>query len=63
VTGYGIGVLGLVRIEARVFEWNAASFRVLDRAGYALEGRARRAVVKDARIIDVLQYAFVVPGP
>jgi RimJ/RimL family protein N-acetyltransferase len=59
VTGYGLGELGLVRVYAAIFEWNAASARVLEKAGYVLEARHRRAVVKDGEIIDELMYARV----
>jgi RimJ/RimL family protein N-acetyltransferase len=47
----------LERLYAAVFEWNAASARVLEKAGYTLEGRLRRSVVKDGKIIDQLLYA------
>ncbi len=54
----------LTRVFAVPFEWNAASFRVLEKAGYVLEGRLRRSAVKDGRVIDQLLYAHVVPeGP
>jgi RimJ/RimL family protein N-acetyltransferase len=53
----------LSRIYATVFEWNPASARVLEKAGYALEGRLRRSVTKDGRTIDQLLYAVVREGP
>lgn len=59
VTRYAIETHGLTRIYAVPFAWNAASCRVLEKAGYALEGRLRRSAVKDGRIIDQMQYAFV----
>jgi RimJ/RimL family protein N-acetyltransferase len=40
-----------------VFEWNPASVRVLEKAGYQLEGRLRNYIVKDGRIGDALMYA------
>jgi RimJ/RimL family protein N-acetyltransferase len=49
----------LVRLYAHVFEWNPASARVLEKAGYTFEGRMRHSVVKDGRIIDQLVYAIV----
>ena len=42
----------LVRIYAGVFEKNAASMRVLEKAGFYLEGIRRRAVVKNEVIMD-----------
>jgi len=47
----------LERLEAHVFEWNPASCRVLEKAGYTLEGRMRRGVIKDGRVIDYFLYA------
>lgn len=45
------------RLSAGVFEWNPASARVLEKAGYRLEGRLRRAVTKAGRTGDLLIYA------
>jgi ribosomal-protein-alanine N-acetyltransferase len=61
VTGYAIATHALTRIYALPFAWNAASCRVLEKAGYALEGRLRRSAIKNGVITDQLQYAFVVP--
>ncbi len=47
------------RLHATVFAWNPASARVLEKAGYVLEGRLRAAIVKDGRTIDGLLYAIV----
>ena len=62
LTRYGFDELGLVRLFARVFEWNPASARVLEKAGYVLEGRHRNAVMKDGQVIDELTYAIVREG-
>jgi RimJ/RimL family protein N-acetyltransferase len=45
------------RLFASVFEINPASARVLEKAGYRYEGRLRRNVVKDGRMLDQLLYA------
>jgi ribosomal-protein-alanine N-acetyltransferase len=58
VTGYAVETHGLTRIFALPFAWNTASCRVLEKAGYALEGRLRNSAVKDGRLTDQLQYAF-----
>jgi len=58
VTRYAIDTHGLTRVFAVPFASNAASCRVLEKAGYLLEGRLRRSAIKDGRIIDQLQYAF-----
>jgi len=51
----------LERLYACVFETNPASARVLEKAGYQLEGRLRRAVIKEGRILDQLLYARLRP--
>jgi RimJ/RimL family protein N-acetyltransferase len=47
----------VVRLEARVFEWNPASMRVLERSGFEREAVLRRSVFKDGRLIDEVLYA------
>jgi len=61
VTGYAFSAHDLVRIQAFVFEWNTGSVRVLEKAGYELEARLRRAVEKDGETIDMLVYATLRP--
>jgi RimJ/RimL family protein N-acetyltransferase len=61
VTAYAVKEHSLTRVYAVPFEWNAASFRVLEKAGYALEGTMRQSALKDGRIISQRLYAFVVP--
>jgi RimJ/RimL family protein N-acetyltransferase len=50
------------RLEAGVFDWNAASARVLEKAGFTFEGRLRRAVTKEGRVGDLLMYARLRPS-
>jgi ribosomal-protein-alanine N-acetyltransferase len=59
VTEYAFATFDICRLEAGVFDWNPASARVLEKAGYTLEGRARCAVVKNGRLGDRLLYALV----
>jgi len=47
----------LRRLYALPYATNAASARVLEKAGYRLEGRLRENVVKDGRVLDSLLYA------
>ena len=47
----------LVRIQAGVFEWNPASMRVLEKAGYEREAVLRQSVWKDGTLMDSVQYA------
>ena len=59
VTDYAIKTHNLCRVYAVPYEWNHASFRVLEKAGYKLEGRMRKSAIKEDKIIDMLLYAFV----
>jgi len=47
----------LVRIYAESFASNGASVRVLQKAGFAYEGRLRAHVFKDGQLQDALVYA------
>ncbi|MDD4650700.1 MAG: GNAT family N-acetyltransferase [Methanothrix sp.] len=56
---YAFRELGFHRIFAEPYTANAASARVLEKAGFALEGIMRASVFKDARILDQYLYAKV----
>lgn len=60
VTRHAVEQHGLTRIFALPFAWNRASCRVLEKAGYTLEARLRRSAIKDGRIVDQMQYAYIV---
>lgn len=47
------------RVWAVPFAHNAASARVLEKAGYVLEGRMRQSALKDGAVQDQLLYAIV----
>ena len=59
LTEYAFSELGLVRLYATVMEWNPASARVLEKAGYQYEGLLRKSAFKDGQIIDQWLYAIV----
>ena len=61
VTAHAIAAHHLTRVFALPFARNTASCRVLEKAGYVLEGRLRRSAIKDGEVIDQLQYAFIAP--
>jgi RimJ/RimL family protein N-acetyltransferase len=61
VTQYAIATHGLTRLFAVPFASNTASCRVLEKAGYVLEGRLRQSAIKDGVVVDQLQYAFLAP--
>lgn len=59
ITEYALKNFDLCRIEAGVFEWNPASMRVLEKAGYVLEARLRQSITKNGQTIDQFLYAMV----
>ena len=58
VTKYAIETHHLTRVFAVPYAHNEGSCRVLEKAGYVLEGRLRRSAIKDGQIVDQMQYAF-----
>ena len=61
VTRYGLSELGMMRIFALPYTQNAASCRVLEKAGYDREGVLRCSAFKDGRLLDQYVYATVRP--
>jgi RimJ/RimL family protein N-acetyltransferase len=59
VADYGFNMLGMQRIYAEVFEWNVASMRVLEKAGFVREGVLRKSATKNRQTIDQVMYAKV----
>lgn len=53
--------LDVIRVFALPFADNRASIRVLEKAGYRLEGRLRCGAVKGGRVRDQLLYAWIRP--
>ncbi|MBI3804329.1 MAG: GNAT family N-acetyltransferase [Nitrospirae bacterium] len=62
LTDYAFKTFDLCRIDAGVFEWNAASIRVLEKAGYTCEALLRKSVTKEGQTIDQLIYAKIQEG-
>ena len=58
-TAHTFETFDLDRLWAGVFAWNAASVRVLEKAGYEFEGRHRNAIFKDGEVTDELIYARI----
>lgn len=56
---YAFGQFDLLRLHAYVFAGNAASVRVLEKAGYVYEGTLAASITKDDRVIDEHIYALV----
>lgn len=59
ITDYAFAQFDLARVYAYVYEWNPASARLLEKAGYEYEGRLRKSVIKDGQTIDQFLYATV----
>ena len=59
LTQWAFDSFNLSRIYAGVLEWNPASMRVLEKAGYQFEGRLRKAVVKQNQVMDEFIYSIV----
>ena len=49
----------ILRIYAEPFARNAASCRVLEKAGFQLEGTLRKNAVKNGEVLDMKLYALV----
>ena len=56
-TRYAFGMLQMQRVFAVPFVHNVASCRVLEKAGYVLEGTMKQSAIKDGVILDQYLYA------
>ena len=59
MSDYAFRNFDFIRLQAFVFEWNDASRRVLEKAGYTQEARLRRHCTKEGRTADVFLYALL----
>jgi [ribosomal protein S5]-alanine N-acetyltransferase len=59
LTRWAFDNFNLSRIYAGVLEWNPASMRVLEKAGYQFEARLRNAVIKQNQVMDEFIYSIV----
>ena len=49
----------MIRIYAEPFAYNAASCRVLEKAGFQYEGTLRNNAVKNGKVIDMRMYSLL----
>jgi len=56
ITAYGFQTFDIVRIFARPFSTNLQSQRVLEKAGFTLEARLKKALFKNGEFMDELIY-------
>jgi len=61
VSEYAFEELGLHRIFAEPFITNPASARVLEKAGFVIEGTLRASAFKEGHVLDQLLYAKIAP--
>ena len=59
VTAWAFDNFDLASIYAGVLEWNPASMRVLEKAGYKFEARLIKAMIKEDVVMDEFIYAIV----
>ena len=61
ITRHAFATFPLERLFAVPFVTNAASLRVLEKAGYTREGILRRSALKDGRVLDQAMYSITRP--
>ena len=59
---YGFRMLKMNRIEAGVFDYNIASRKVLENAGFEYEGTAKQSVLKNGTFHDEFKFAILNPS-
>ncbi|MGI9076027.1 MAG: GNAT family N-acetyltransferase [Gemmatimonadaceae bacterium] len=58
VTRYAFEAFDLHRIYAIAFAWNPGSARVLEKAGFKLEGTMLKSAIKDGEVVDQFLYSM-----
>mgnify|MGYP001467995742 FL=1 len=58
IVDYAFNKLGLIRLFTGVFDFNTASQRVLEKAGFKQEGIFKKSVIKNDIIHDEYRYAI-----
>lgn len=59
ICGYVFDKSDIIRIYAEPFVYNAASCRVLEKAGFQYEGTLRSNAVKNGEVIDMKMYSLL----
>lgn len=52
----------LVRLNGEVYERNVASRKVLEKAGFRVEGRREKLILKNGQLYDALFLGMLRPG-
>jgi RimJ/RimL family protein N-acetyltransferase len=58
-SGYVFDNFDIIRLHCGVFEWNKASMRVLEKAGYIFDGIFKKSVTKNGKTIDEYRYSLL----
>jgi RimJ/RimL family protein N-acetyltransferase len=56
---YAFDEVGLLKLSATIFEFNASVARVLEKNGFTLEGKLRSHYMKDGKLIDARIYGLL----
>lgn len=59
IISFGFAELSINRIFAAVFSQNAASIKVLEKAGFQKEGILKKAVFKNGEFLDEIRYGLL----
>ena len=59
ISGWAFQNFDIVRLQAGIFQWNKASMRVMEKAGFKLEGIFQQSIFKNAQLIDEHRYALL----
>lgn len=59
ITAYAFENLGLIRIQAGVLSNNPRSMRVLEKAGFTMEGVLKNNIIKNGAVLDEHIYAVL----
>lgn len=62
MTTYGFETMKLTKIQAGVFDFNKPSMRVLEKAGFELEGILKKSAIKNGQVCDDYIYGVVSPS-
>ena len=57
ITNYAFEELALERLFAKVYAYNEASKKVLEKAGYKLEGVLEKGAMKNGKLVDEWRFA------
>jgi RimJ/RimL family protein N-acetyltransferase len=59
ITNYAFSTLDIVRIQAGILSSNPRSMRVLEKAGYTMEGVLKNSIFKNGAVLDEWVYGMV----